>query len=101
MMKKMNQKNTFNKNLAFAIILLFIGVAFAPSINASVVKDDLVEFDVEFCGLGKKHTVQLTQKEAEGRKDIEILLARSRTLISRSSFSSKISRIALSILPKP
>jgi len=55
----------FMKGLAVAVILLFIGVAFAPSINASVVKDDLVEFDVEFCGLGKKHTVQLTQQEAE------------------------------------
>ena len=53
----------FRKGLAVAVILLFIGVALAPSINASVVKDELVEFDVEFCGLGKKHTVQLTQTE--------------------------------------
>ena len=31
---------------------------------------DLVEFDVEFCGLGKKHTVQLTQEEAD---EVELL----------------------------
>lgn len=54
------------KGLAVAIILLFIGVAFAPSINANVSKqDDMVEFDVEFCGLDKKHTVKLTQQESE------------------------------------
>ena len=60
----------FRKGLAVAVILLFIGVAFAPSINASVVKDELVEFDVEFCGLGKKHKVKLTQQEAD---EVELL----------------------------
>ncbi len=59
------------KGLAVAVILLFIGVAFAPSINANTHNDDnLVEFDVEFCGLGKKHTVQLTQQEAD---EVELL----------------------------
>ncbi|MHA1171638.1 MAG: hypothetical protein ACTSQ3_06135 [Candidatus Heimdallarchaeota archaeon] len=53
------------KGLAVAVFLLFIGVAFAPSMNASVVKDELVEFDVKLCGLGKKHTVSLTQQEAD------------------------------------
>ena len=52
------------KGLAVAVILLFIGVAFAPSINSSVIKDELVEFDVELCGLGQRHTVSLTQQEA-------------------------------------
>ena len=60
----------FRKGLAVAVILLFIGVAFAPSINASVVDDELVEFDVEFSGLGKKHRVQLTQQEAD---EVELL----------------------------
>jgi len=32
--------------------------------------NELVEFDVEFCGLGKKHTVQLTQQEAD---EVELL----------------------------
>jgi len=66
----MNQKNTFNKDLAFAIILLFIGIAFAPSVNANAVKEDFVEFDVEFCGLNKKHTARLTQQEAD---EVELL----------------------------
>ena len=60
----------FRKGLAVAVILLFIGVAFAPSINASVVDDELVEFDVEFSGLGKKHRVQLTQEEADDVENI-------------------------------
>jgi len=60
------------KGLALAVILLFVSVAIAPSINASVVKDDLIEFDVEFCGLGKKHTVELTQQEA---LEVELLFA--------------------------
>ena len=51
------------KGLAVAVILLFIGVAFAPSINANVVKDDFVELDVEFCGLNKKHLVQMNKRE--------------------------------------
>jgi len=50
------------KLVSLIIILLFIGVAIAPSIDAS---DDLVELDVEFCGLGRKHTIQLTQQEAD------------------------------------
>jgi len=58
------------KGLAVAVILLFIGVAFAPSINASVVKDELVEFDVEFSRLGKKHTVSMTQQDAD---EVEVL----------------------------
>ena len=58
-------RNLSKRGLAVCVILLFIGVAFAPSINASVVKDELVEFDIEFCGLGRKNTVQLTQQEAD------------------------------------
>jgi len=61
----------FREGLAVAVILLFIGVAFTSSINADVSKqDELVDFDVEFCGLGNKHTVQLTQQEAD---EVELL----------------------------
>jgi len=52
-----------------AVVLLIL-VSIAPSINASVVKDELVELNVELCGLGKKHTVELTQQEAD---DVETL----------------------------
>ena len=55
-----------SKGLVVGVILLFIGIAFSPSIDANVSKqDDFVEFDVEFCGLDKKHTVSLTQQEAD------------------------------------
>ena len=46
------------------VILIFLGLAVSPSINANVSKqDDLVELDVDFCGLGRKHNVKLTQEE--------------------------------------
>ena len=58
------------KGLAVAVILLFIGVAFAPSINANISKasidSELVEITTEICGLNDgKYTVQLTKEEAE------------------------------------
>ena len=54
------------KYLAVAVILLFIGLAFAPSINANVSKGALVEFTTELCGLdGGKQTVKLTQQQSE------------------------------------
>jgi hypothetical protein len=53
------------KILSMVVILLFLGIAVAPSINSSTIEDDLVELDVEFCGLGRKHTVQLTQQEVD------------------------------------
>lgn len=54
-----------NKSLVIAVIILFIGLAFAPSINANISKD-LVEFTTEICGLdGRKQTVKLTREKAE------------------------------------
>jgi hypothetical protein len=55
------------KLLIVGVIVLFLGLACAPSINANVSRDnELVEITTEICGLGGgKHTVQLTQKEAE------------------------------------
>ncbi|MFO7678333.1 MAG: hypothetical protein R6V50_08145 [Thermoplasmatota archaeon] len=58
--------------LGIAVIILFISVAFVPSINASAIDKELVEFDVEICGLGKKNTVKLTQQEAY---ELELLFA--------------------------
>ncbi len=57
------------KILAVSVILLFIGVTVAPSINQSIVKasqdHDLVEVHVENCGLSntQHHTVLLTHNE--------------------------------------
>lgn len=53
------------KGLVVIVILLFIGVAFTPSINANVNKDELVELEVELCGLNKKNIVKLTQEQAD------------------------------------
>ncbi len=66
----MEKNNLIKKGLVLAVILLFIGVAFAPSINANIGKasldNELVEFTTEVCGLyGRKQTVKLTQEEAE------------------------------------
>jgi len=56
----------FNKCIALAIIFLLIGLAFAPSINANVGKEELVEFTTEVCGMNvRKQTVKLTQQQAD------------------------------------
>ena len=53
------------KYLAIGVILLFIGLAFAPSIHANISKE-MVEFTTEVCGLDVgKQTVKLTQEEVE------------------------------------
>jgi len=58
------------KLLVVGVIVLFLGLAFAPSINANVsetsVDSELVEITTEVCGLdGGKHTVSLSKEEAE------------------------------------
>jgi len=59
------------KLISVAVILLFIGLAFAPSINANISKEELVEFTTEVCGLnGGKQTVKLTQQQAD---EVEVL----------------------------
>jgi len=65
----MQTKPIFKKCLAVGIILLFIGVAVAPSINSSVVKasndKDLVEVTSQACGIQGfgKTTVKLTKQQ--------------------------------------
>jgi len=55
------------KLLTVGVIVLFLGLACAPSINANISRDnELVEITTEVCGLGGgKYTVHLTQEEAE------------------------------------
>ena len=63
-------KNKFiKKSLSIGIIILLIGIAVAPTINANVsrisVDSELVEFTTEVCGLnGGKHTVSLSKEDA-------------------------------------
>lgn len=55
-----------HRGVAVSVIALLIALAFAPSINANVSEEDeFVEVTTEFCGLGKKHTIQLTQQEID------------------------------------
>ena len=64
------------KTLVFGIVLLFIGVAFAPSLYADVEnlseQQELIEFEVEFYGLDahNEHNVFLTSNEAKRLDDI-------------------------------
>jgi len=53
--------------LVMVVILLLVGVAIQPSIATVQPEEETVEFTTEVCGLnGGKHTVKLTQEEAEG-----------------------------------
>jgi len=57
-----------HRGIAVVVIALLVALAFAPSINANVSKEDeLVEVTTEFCGLPgqKPQTVQLTPKQTE------------------------------------
>jgi len=74
------------KIIALSIILLFIGVAIAPSINQSVVKastdDDLIEVTTQACGIKgyKDTTVKLTREECQ---DLEQYLVEFRTRLNQ------------------
>jgi len=58
----MKNKILIGSILAVVIIVLS---SFSSVVGKLASDNELVEFDVEFCGLGKKHTVQLTQQEAD------------------------------------
>ncbi|MFO7678332.1 MAG: hypothetical protein R6V50_08140 [Thermoplasmatota archaeon] len=94
------------KILPLAVVLLFIGVALAPSINSSVVEDELVEIEFEFSGLGEKHSVSLTAQEAD---EIETLFDEIEQRLSKVKhrkeadelFHEAIDRLdELNVLPK-
>ena len=65
----MNKKILIGSIIAVTIILLS---SFSSVVGKISSDEELVELDVEFCGLGKKHTVKLTQQEAD---EVEILFA--------------------------
>jgi len=79
------------KYLAVIVILLFIGLAVAPSINANVSKEHLVEFTTEVCGLNcGKQTVKLTQEEAE---EVEALFDSIRERLNATESRDKAEEI--------
>jgi len=65
----MKKKILIGSIIAVVIILLS---SFSSVVGKVSSDEELVEFDVEFCGLGKKHTVQLTQQESD---EVELLFA--------------------------
>jgi len=70
------------KLISVAIILLFIGLAFAPTINANISKEELIEFTTEVCGLnGGKQSIKLTQQQA---KEVEALFNSIREQLNTS-----------------
>jgi len=52
-----------------AVVILVL-VSFTSVVSKVASDDEFVGFEIEFCGLGKKHTVQLTQQEAD---EVELL----------------------------
>jgi len=63
----MSKKILIGSIIAIAIIVLS---SFSSVVGKVSTDNDFVELDVEFCGLGKKHTVKLTQEEAD---EVELL----------------------------
>jgi len=71
-----NEKCSFRKALVAAIVLLFVGVSVAPSINADINKaldeNDFIEITIEVCGIKgiNPHTVKLTKQEVNEVEDL-------------------------------
>jgi len=63
----MNKKILIGSILAVVLLTL---VSFSSVVGKVSSDEELVEFDVEFSGLGKKHTVSLTRQEAD---EVELL----------------------------
>jgi hypothetical protein len=69
-------RTQLSQGLVVGIVILFIGVTIAPSINFNVVKasddNDLVEVTTQACGstASKIHTVQLTKRQVRAIRQI-------------------------------
>lgn len=58
------------KLLIVGVIVLYLGLAFTPSINTNISKayidEEMIEITTEVCGLNAgKHTLYLSKEEAE------------------------------------
>jgi len=98
----MERKNLIQKVLSISVIILFIGIAVAPSINANFSKEmNLVEFTIELCGLKNgKETVKLTQGEAEKVESLFISVRDRLNSIDTREQSEKIFKDAVVELDK-
>lgn len=93
----MERKNVIQKVLTIAVIILFIGISVAPSINANLSKEkDLVEFTIELCGLKTgKEKVKLTRGEAEKVESLFDSIGQRMKNIETSEESEKIFKEAV------
>ena len=79
--------NRMNQGLAVTVILLFVGIAIAPSINFNVVKasydNDLVEVTTQACGINgfENTTVKLTREQYQ---NLELYLAEFRARLNKT-----------------
>jgi len=58
----------WKKGVVFIVFMLFLGVGIQPLVatdQKAWINEDYYDVDIEFCGLGRKHTVKLTQQEAD------------------------------------
>ena len=80
------------KTLAFGIVLLFIGVAFAPSLYADLEtiseQNKLVELTIEFYGLDKtdSHKVTVTREDAD---KLDLLFVEVRNELNNATTNSE------------
>ena len=83
------------KLLVVGVIVLFLGLAIAPSINANVNKasidSELVEITTEICGLnGGKHTVLLSKEDAD---EVDLLFKSIRAQLNNAESREKVVEI--------
>ena len=83
------------KLLAVGVIVLFLGLAIAPSINANISKasidSELVEITTEVCGInGGKHTVSLSKEDAE---EVDLLFKSIRAQLNNAESREKVVEI--------
>ena len=93
------------KLLAVGVIVLFLGLAFAPTINANISKasvdSELVEITTEVCGLnGGKHTVQLTNEEADKLEQLFDVIKKKLDEVETREQSVEILNDAIATLDK-
>lgn len=81
------------KGLAVAVILLFIGLALAPSINATLIHQvEQVEITIEYCGLPNNNMQTITMTKNEF-KEVESILTNTHITLAHASSIEEASEI--------
>jgi hypothetical protein len=96
----MNKKvGLFSKGLVIGVIILFIGIEVAPSINANIIKDEeLIEYTTKICGFrGGTRTVKLTKEQSQ---EVEQLLDLLKEQIENSKSMEEAKKIFKEAVPE-